>query len=395
MAGRAATNKRKRGGIARHAKRKPNKRYKKTVKYKRVGPSKNSANDDNMGVVVRKSGKVKSTKKKQIKITPAFKKGVMKALEGKRAIGFMQERSNAKFGQAIGDNIQEVGYLNKLEALNFNGLFSPIRIMDAAACLFNNKTVAFAKTSTSWFPVVNTKINVLKQWVTFDINNQSRLKKHVTFYTATQKGRKSAPTASADPIEAWDNALTLDATSLPDARNKGPNLQTINKTFLGMKPTLSKAFNKEFNIASTSVLIEPGQSYKFTVQGETGEYDMNKYHIGTDNNLTELCPWTKFVFYTVHNDLCETSTGVTGRFETAVPPANTPNSLIVEWVYNYRIEAPENTGLTTGTAGETNSQNLHLNNVRDAYIFKNYGIAQTGQINRIDDNDPTVPMNQD
>ena len=385
------------GNRVTRGRKRPKSRTAKRKNNKKRAASKNSANDDNMGVVLRKGGKPKGlSSKKRIKITPDFKKGVMKALEGKRAIGYMRELSNVKFGFAIGDNLQEIGYLNDSSGTtSLYGLFSPVRVMDAAACLFNNKTVAESKVSvTGNYPTLNTKINVLKQWVTFDIINQSRLKRHITFYVATQKGRKNAASATNDPLLAWDKALSLDAQDLPDADYPGPNLQNVLKSFLYQKPNMSKAWNKEYTTTATEVLIEPGQSYKFSVQGPTGEYDYNNYHIADATAISELSPMTKFCFYTVYNELCETSLGVTGRFETAVVPANTPNGLIVEHSYNYRIEAPQTAGLKIGGTATNTTHSLNL--VRDAYIFKNYGVgAGLGQINRIDDNDPTVPMQQD
>jgi len=397
MAGRAVKRKR-RGGVSFG---RTNKQRRKTIVVNRIKKRnkkftglKTSANDDNMAVVVRKQGKTKGVRQKKVKISSAFRKGVLKAIEGKRSQGFMREINNQKFGFSILDNVQAIGYLNSESAGQF-GLFSPIRVLDAASCLFNGKNLAKSKVIGGSFPSTFVKVNVLKQWATFDVCNQSLIKKTVTFYTATQKGKRASSSASSDPITVWDDALYLESKKVPDNDFVGANISGIGKTFLYSKPTMCKHFNKEYSVTSTTVLIEPGQSYKFTVQGPTGEYDFTKFHDGVvaapggDNAdpVSELSPLTKYVFYSVYNPLVVTATGVTGRFEgpNPAPEANKPNALVVEYTYNYKIEAPENTGVKTG--GTATNQHLSLNLIRDSYIFKHWGAAASGQVNRIDEED--------
>ena len=347
--------------------------------------SKGGARHDDLGVVVssKRSKGTRAKGTKRIKITSAFRKKVSQSLEGKKAIGNLTEIASMKFGNAIPDNLQSVGYFTDE---NVNGMFSPLRVLDAASVLFNRKALARIKTAaTGVFPVTYTKINVIKQWVQFTLSNQTQRTKTITIYEANQKGVAAVPD---HPLQCWVNALTLDDIDAPDADSAGPNLNAVVPSFLHAKPNQVKAFRKDYHVTSKTVLLEPGQVYNFSIQGDSGIYDFNKYHTGPTATLAENTNRTKWCFYTVHNDLIVTNAGVTGRFETTSTAIF--RSIVCEYSYHYRIECPEQTGFKPGSTYASGAQTLNL--IKDAYACINYSAgAGGGVINRIDDNDPTNP----
>jgi len=353
--------------------------------------SKSGSRHDDLGVVVRskRSKGTKATGTKRLKVSKDFRKKVTQSLEGKKGVGFMKEVISMKFGTAIADNEQAVGYLSD-ELDGSKGLFSPMRVLDAAAVLFNRKALARVKVlGNQEFPVTYTKVNVLKQWCTFTLSNQTQRTKTITIFEANQKGAAAVP---YDPLLAWAEAYSLDALdTLYTGTNtdfQGPNLNSMGRTFLGCEPNSLKAFRKDYHVSSKKIILEPGQTHSFTVQGDSGLYDYAKYHVGTTATLTENTNRTKWVFYAIHNDLVVTSAGITGRFETVSPAVL--RAVICEYTYNYRIECPEQTGFKPGTTFSSGPQ--ILNNIKDAYAMVNYSAAQGGgTINRIDDNDPSVP----
>jgi len=373
----------RRPGAARTVRR--TSKVKKTYHVNKVNRSKGSSRDDDRGVVVsaKRSKGLKPKGRKPVKVSAAFKRKVNKSLEGKKAIGHMREIVSRKCGFSIPDNLQEVNYLTD-ENASTHGFFSPVRVMDAASCLFNKKAAARNKqNTTNNFPHTITKVNVLSQYATMTLNNQTRRCKTITIYQASQKGKLQATT---EPLGAWTAGLLLDAQNLPDGDTLGPNLSGVVKEFLGMKPTMNKAWNKEWNVEAKTIQLEAGQTFSFTIPGPSGVYDYQKMHDGNSGVISELHPWTKYVFYTVYNDLVVTNLGITGRFET-IPPLIT-NAIVCEYTYNYKIEAPEITGFDTpGTFGATQSLNL----IKDAYIYQNYSAAiGLGTVNRIDDGDPAT-----
>lgn len=350
-------------------------------------PSFKGASDN---YVARSSKKPKGLKKggrKNVKVTAGFRKKVTKALEGKKCVGRMREVKSFKFGFAIGQNVQAYGYLDS-ELAGQHGFFSPNRILDAASCLFNQKTAATNKTVfTNNFSATVTKINVLRQWVDFELSNQTQRMKTVTIYQAEPKSRHGT---DIGPVEQWENSLLQDTQTSPTGDTFGPNLSFISPTFLKTGPKLSKSFREKYNVTSTVVKMQPGQTHAFSISGPSKVYDLAKLHDGINTTLSDYTPESTFVFYTVYNDLVETSLQNTGRFEASIGVQ--PVSIICEYTMNYHIETPESTGFRAAGSFVANGS-IPLNLIKDSYVFKNYNLTgAVGTAFRIDDEAPEVIM---
>jgi len=349
-------------------------------------------------------GRVKKSvsfkKKPIIKVTSKFKAQVKKALQPGKAVGHFTEIDGT--GQAILSVVNG----GKQEVFNIapNGgagnnwaIFSPVDVLDAASCLFNDKPATQTKATASGsitvpgagsFDIRNVKIEVLKSSFQAAFKNNSLRTLMLTLYECSPKKLSNSVTDSTAE-EIWRQAMLNEANSaflLPNS--KAINIAGTEPSTLYATPYMSKTFKAAFNIEQHDIVLDPGQTFEHYMEGPTGVYDFAKFWkpdgtTSADVFYNMVPSKTRYLFCVMKTDLCNTDLGASGRY--GVP--GTQQRLLWEYQKKFTILAPEQAG---GTAfdlavpvvgGQINFNNTQL---RDCYLHKNYGVVTGNPQFRVD-----------
>jgi hypothetical protein len=319
--------------------------------------------------------------KKPLKVTVGrqFKAKVKKALEPGKNVGFKQEIYYTNHIHTL-DNVQHVDYL--FNAGQNAGLFSPIRVLDAASVLFNEKADSSNKNITTNNFKENSKIEVIKQWANIKMKNNTRRTLNCKLFEFAPKSF----IISSDPFTQWSEGLVRDTLDIDDV--KGINLNSVTYTHLGLSPLFQKQIQANWKVSEVTTDLEPGQEYSFNVDGPSQVYDFSKYH-DSQSVTTELYKPTRFIILVMTLDLVNdtASSAFIGRYGDFT---SSNNGLIVETTLNYKIACPENTGFRN-ESGQPADFRQTLNMVKSPYHYSGYYPigAGAGRV-RVDEQQPTT-----
>lgn len=380
-------------------------RSRSSSKFSHVGNEAMATNERT--AVVLKKGKPMVGKslrpKKHVKISKSFKTKVNQLLEVPRVHGYYQETTAfyLNFIGAANNGKQKVGAINGTgSGLNSGICFNPARLLNVASVLFNKKTAtansqwAEGGAATNYNFGVNTfdsnlcKINVKKQWVDVEFRNNTNRTFKMKLFDCVPKVHGGVITLQA-PQTSWGAALDKLATvgvanNQPQNCNgeiASPTLQTT----LFADPRKVKTWNQYWKCQVTEVVVEPGQTFTWVVNGPALEYDFSKYY-STDGGLanTVFNDYVKNVthslFAVFYPELGLGYTGAAqggvGRFGGATPVLPNVTGILYEVKYHYEVDMPDQAGFYDPIALPASTP-IQLGLRRNVFFQKNWGDNDT------------------
>jgi len=284
--------------------------------------------------------------KKKVKVSRTFRAKVQKTLAPKIIKGQLLYRDTQAIYYTT-NHAQNVYYLGKniSGVPQFEGFFDPLRVLDAASCLFNGKASmsydpSFAATGMFEAVTLTPKIRVIDSSVHFKLRNNTQRTRTLIIYEC----RSCNVGNTNGPLVQWQQNILA-----AEARNQIPvgNL-IINK--VGASPYDVPDFGKYFKTTKKKVVLEAGQSWEWFVQGpQDFVYNFAKYYNGSTylrhqkmNRYFMVAEY--FDMLTVSNVTCYAY-----RFGQQAISITNEGGLAVEVTERFKIEMPELSGFTTGT----------------------------------------------
>lgn len=347
----------------------------------------------------RKKG-VSFKKVKKVPISRQFVKKVHEALEPGMCKGVYREMNTYNFDFSPNFGNRQMTF--RLGS-NVNGdqmLFNPQRVLDAASVLYNGKTATdsskyvitgnYPQQANSFDPHT-VKVTVLNSYAKHVIKNNSQRNVMLEIYDCAPKVNMNL-NKDGDALTQWNNAMAFENTIQGGSTvNQLINVGNTNPNTLYATPQMSKLFMTKFKVETTSVVLAPGQTYDYIVQGPNKViYDFAKFWSPSNTSGTEEFfdlqrRFTRNVIFTVKLDVVHGNTpgsGVAGRFGPSTTSGiNLGRGLLVESTNYYRIEIPSQTagsmfipGVTSGTA---QTVSMTETQIRDAYFHKHWNESTT------------------
>jgi len=350
----------------------------------------------------------KTTGRKKIKVPKRLRKQVKEVLKSSSPSGYYQERFYEKFTPV---SVQQL--VVDLGGGNFNGefgtadarlwFFDPARVINVASTLFNGKVPVANKTSSAvssanLFDRSNIQIDVLRQWVEFNIKNNSARSIEVKLWTWELKkpGATAADAAQSlgDFATEWANSFASETlrtiSGSVAASTTGLNTLAITPNVIGTSPGMSHAMRDKYSIEEKIIMLEPGRTYKHQVQGPRKVYDFGKFNQGATfiNGIKGI----KGLCMGISVDNTSTSTFGAGNSHRITNMENAdPYGILVETIYNYVIRMPEQTGFKVGAALAV-GDNVPMNYRRDkpyaVKIWNQPGSAEIGTVSEVNEENP-------
>lgn len=290
----------------------------------------------------------KGTGNKKVKVSKKLRAKVKKVIEGNDPKGYYQSVNTGILSKP-GDSYQSVSVVGAQTFDTFNGLFfSPTQINNAASILWNRKTPNWGSSTnyndSSNFNWNNARINVIKQWATIKMKNNSQRNYSVAIWTCVNKVKRVA----VDPLTEWQSAITEDiAANVSQA--------PMTSSILYNTPYLSKSWSNNWSAEVKKIFLKPGEEYVHTISGPSKLYDFRKYWAGS--TAYTMLKGDVGLMMISQLDLCGCATSGYGR---AAEAGGQGYGVVYETNYYCKLEVPEQAGiawLTTPT-GVTASEPL-------------------------------------
>jgi len=334
---------------------------------------------------------VASSRKKRVKVSPAFKAKVIAATNSKLVTGYKEDfYYQGVFGSGIDQ--QAVGWNPALAVANAPSQWSflPLYFLDAVSCLFHNKLVAnswaFANEMGSYVAALsadNLKFHVADSYEVYHFKNNTNRGLRLKLYECAPKRISlSSPTpavigsgtaggevdALQNPVTYWFNALGTDS-------NNGQNLSNVTPAFLNLAPAQSPTFARGYKTGMSEVFLEPGGTYTYKLQGPSNmDIDMEKYYV--NGVLQDIQKYARYVMPVVSSELCVDTASGTKNVFGRMPWAQNGNGGFVlgcERKLYTKIKMPEQTGFVESAITVGNTQDLNLR--KNCFIATNWGAA--------------------
>jgi len=427
-----------------------------TKKRKSVSGGKARSNYANERGATDRQAAVKKGKKKfgvslsrvkKVKVSKDFKAKVSKVIESKKIHGHV-EITSVGILPRIEKNLQTVGFASTAESYSGDYLyrsayqmwaFAPEWFLSCASVLFNKKPYAANITSTGtalmrWYDqdqigaggaqgadntegifygqaVVsnNAVFTVSNAWEKYLIRNNSQRTITMKIYLCAPKrqgalfeDRTLSATGNVgqsadyinDPTTTWINGLGAEIGT-------GKNLAGITPSFMHANPTDCAQFAKEYKTEVTSIVLEPGQTFDYFIQGPKN-FDISYGNLFKNGLHMFIQKCMRFPMFVYHSDLLGTAAAPLnlGNNLTVGSRAGMPNpgatgvGLIIERRRFCRVSCPEKAGMRIDQAISTGSIQLGFH--RPAY-FKAYlaGLVDDGETSsrtRVDEENPVPAL---
>lgn len=343
------------------------------------------------------SSKVKRSKKRQ-KVSKKLKAQVEQILTNKTPSGYYQERFYYRY--TPGNDSQAVYNLGQgfgTETGQANGVyhfFDPTRVLDAASCLYNDKAPTAVKglTDPRSFAYKNIKINVLRQWVQFEMKNLTARRIQMKLYTWELKNdvRETATVGGiGDFADIWSASFTDDAIAVG---NDGRlNIAGAGRTTIGASPQFSPQMKRQFKMEEKIINIEAGKTVYHMVQGPRRDYDFSKFwerslFVNDIKGIKGCC------LCLIPDTIAASLGGIGQTNRSTNMVAADPFGICVETIYNYVIQMPEQAGFALPTAVVNTP--IQLKQRRDApYCIKKWNNIPPGAGTGVEIDDEN-PQNQ-
>lgn len=345
-----------------------------------------SGQTDRIPNVTKKRGakRVAYKQKPYLKVNKKFAKKVKIALEKEAIRGSWYSVYQDTINYPAFINAQGSNYLGHQLFTTEQGLyFSPNQVLNAASVLWNQKTpiVNPIVTDSGNFSYSNVVINVINSWVDFELKNNGQRTVKLIFYDFALKGPANVNVATAivDPFNTWNNCLTEENLA-------SINIGNATSGTLYQKPTMCKSFNNIFKTMSWEVILEPGQTYNYRLQGpQNYKYDFAKFspNTGDFQNQQKMCRW---VLVNVILDLV-TNTVAAASSRSPNSASTIYQTISVEAKVNFKLSMPEQVGFTYPSSTATGLQQT-LGARHEAKAFYIASGAGTGVVRRFDEEQP-------
>lgn len=145
------------------------------------------------------------------------------------------------------------------------------------------------------------------------------------------------------PVNQWVNGVV-------DQKKNGKLNSEYNEQFLIAKPTDSMAFTRTFNYEKTTIILAPGQSENYTIQGPSNyKYSFAKHC--KDGLFLDLDPTCRNVMQVIRSEQLSLEDRTKGHPVPAYTILNTNGEVEIECVKYWNIEMPDQVGTKSIAVG--------------------------------------------
>jgi len=318
----------------------------------------------------------------------------------------------------------------KLEPGSEWQFFSPLKILDAASVLWNDKAIERQYSTqignlntvvqeANGAPVVGTAINpqikglkvhVGNSYVKFTMKNNSQRAMKVCVYNIVPKIKFPEHT----PLETFENALIIESdgsnSAYMSAQSDGFTQQQTEEALLinpACEPNMLKSFSSSYKYEKTIIRIAPGETCGHSVQGPKGyTLDYSKlYDGGVNQQGLAYKGTTMFTMMSCQPDLAYATNNVgttdangrTGHFGPGTAASLTlADPISIQWDEVYRLSIPEIVGFKTANGAGGTMQVLNKKLPRRAFAnFSNLTSADANPTyNQYDEENPGIVIPQ-
>lgn len=224
--------------------------------------------------------------------------------------------------------------------LDFGMEFTPLDYLDASDVLFNRATAIENPTpgTITWQSPVIRKDHILNSWASYECKNMSQRTYTVIMYNCKPKSNPNAE-QSNDGVADWISGLFI-------AGGNGTNPEGNTYETLYSDPRDSQLFNQFWKCEQTKIVLQPGQTHTFFVQGPNDmTLDYTKLYskfIATPQAWFQgYGTFSRNVFFVCYPDLVGTSIATAGRFPSG---GTATGGLVIEKKRKISMACPENAG---------------------------------------------------
>lgn len=320
----------------------------------------------------KKNGKM-SKKRKPAKVSQKFRKKVRASLEDHLTGKYLKVHwalmgPPSSFTQSVFD---------------FGFFFTPIRFIEAAGVMFNKDTpVEFpAQSDINWTNSYIRKDFIVNSYVTIELKNMSQRTYTITMYNCAPKTKGT----SHAPLTTWSQGLIT-------ATNNKTNPESNVTTTLFNDPRQDPTFNYAYKVETTKIVLQPGQTNLFTVQGPSQlSVDWSKMfeRNASVDSIRPFALWSRGVFFTYYEDLVNTANGQTGRIASTGVGIG---GLSAEYKEFFTMQCPASAGFTypASTAAGVQQQ---LDNKIPTRIIKLFPPIISGNVEDVLEENPITVVN--
>ncbi|ASH99183.1 capsid protein [Chiunvirus melani] len=335
--------------------------------------------------VKRYGSKLKKIGRRRVKVSRKLRAKIIEVTDGNKIQGYYQDnRIDVLDPGALGGRQNVEIFPNRGGAAS-GYMFNYDRVLHAASRLWNTKAAVQNPVYSDAlnFSPNDTVINVEKQWWTFELRNNSTRTATLKFC----KMRMKRGCAQTLPYDTWVNGLAQMTTS-----GELVGGATINTMFT--MPTLSTQFKTAYKLEVIKVVLEPGQSYTFNIEGPAMTYHGQDFFDNGTYRPVQKQDTLGFVIE--HVDMVgthATSEGAAGNagFAPDTTEANQAQERVyMRSTYHCRLNMPEKVG-GISTAAASIFQNG--NRVRRTCVDEFMPTTFATTMHRRDEENPVVDMN--
>lgn len=341
--------------------------------------------------------------RKKLRLPKGFAKKVKQALRPVGNFGTFMDIHYAKIN-AI-DNGQVVGQFG-YQANGQISFFSPAQVMHQCAVMWNRKANAqsYNTSDALQFDLDTFKCEVIKQNVVLHFKNNSARDFHLKLFTCSPRGQQNSN--GWNLVNYWTDSLLAEYTT--SAAGAGQSLNSISAfkqlpngdraavtpQDLYVTPNMAHQFRQNYQIDTTTVLIEPGKMWSYKLEGPQMVYDFKKFRLG-NSQFNNQQKFVKHIMFAAYVDVATLSLDPnnTGRWTDMDNPGSPqPFGLLVEAVQYAKIKMPDVAGFESVSVPPLSIQNL--NQRKDIRFYQNWNQAsQEGKGTVMDINDENPQAN--
>jgi len=350
--------------------------------------------DDYHALGTHKGKSVVKKAKKVVKLKPAMKNAIKKVFQTSDLQGRFTKKviSFLWFGGVSPGGVYGTGNYNnkqRMDYLQVSTAFTPLAFMEAARILWKNAPQAAGSTpvadATYDFALTNFRPTVINSYVKIKIRNNSTRAYHVDLMIIRTKKRA----AGLEPRGDLEAQLAARAEA-SEAGNAGGNVFSDNLEKLGLMPTDVDGWRANWQPEVVTVMLQPGQTYEYFVQGPRME-EMNYAKLLNGDIIEEDQKTTRWFLVRYYTDLISSggsgsTAGTPGYFaETSALTGGVwdGRGLCVDQTFHVHMKMPENVGFQYGST--TSGTEQELNKRRNAFARIQYTSDPVGSLVRIDD----------
>lgn len=308
-------------------------------------------------VLVKRKRGVRNKKKRSVQVTSRFKQKVHKALD---------EEIKGKYLKVMHRRIGPVATANTQQTFDDGIIFQPLDFADAADVLFNRAVAVETPTlaNLEWTNVYIRKDRILNSWASYEMKNMSQRTYTLKMYLCKPKAKAPTNITPDDPFADWVVGLQI-------ANGAGTNPAGNTPNTLYSMPTDSPQFNQFWKAECTTVVLQPGQSHTFRVQGPSNYVlDYTKYGnrsiLGLPDYLAAWGPFSRSVFFVMYPDLITSDLAGSGRF---VSTGAGPGGVVFEKKLFFAMACPASAGFQYPAAFPASTSQQLTNKLPCKVIF--------------------------